>query len=96
MAELLMKQPIPYEPLRANRWIVRLEENLRKIPEWKISDFKLETVDIEETHRNKKHLKKSIKLTLHIFNSQHFLLLPDDVMTTERVKIEFSDAEKLI
>ena len=36
MADLLMRMPVPYEPLRKNRWILRFPDELG-IQEWWIS-----------------------------------------------------------
>ena len=38
MADLLMKMPIPYEPKRENRWILRFPSSLG-INEWYVETF---------------------------------------------------------
>jgi hypothetical protein len=90
MAELL-KEHVTYEPLRTNRWIVKTQETFQNIPEYAVSDFKIDTVDIEGGYdrRKRKPIKKALRLTLHFHNMAHWLLTPDDVMNAEKVKIEF-------
>lgn len=86
MAEKLISFEIQ-EPLKANRWIVRIPKIHQEIPEYLFTDFKLETEIIKEG----KKFKQALKLTLHCYNTVNFLLLPDDVINTTKVKIEFLD-----
>jgi hypothetical protein len=93
MAELLKEMPVAYEPLKSNRWVVRTKESFQNIPEWVVSDFKIESVDIDKlTHWNsRKPLKKGLKLTLHFRNSVMWMLTPDDVMNADNITIDFLD-----
>ena len=93
MADLIMKMPTPYEPLMTNRWVVRTQESFQNIPEWVVSDFKIDTVDIEgeKTSRRKKRTDKALRLTLHFRNMVNWMLTPDDVMNAEKVMIDFLD-----
>ena len=87
----LLKEPISFEPLRTNRWLVKTQETFQNIPEYAVSNFKIDTMDVEETYdlRKKKSVKKALRLTLHFRNMAHWMLTPDDVMNAEKVKIEF-------
>jgi len=87
----LSKEFISFEPLMTNRWIVNTEETFQNIPKYAVSDFKIDTVDIEETYNRikKRPVKKALRLTLHFRNMAHWMLTPDDVMNAEKVKIEF-------
>ena len=87
MAELIKKFP-SYEPLMTNRWLVRTKESFQNVPEWVVKDFKIDTVDIEN---DKKKDTKALKLTLHFHNMVQWLLVPDDVMYTKKVIIDFLD-----
>ncbi len=93
MADLIKKMPTPYEPLMTNRWVVRTEESFQNIPEWVVSDFKIDTVDIEEDYdrRKKRTVKKALRLTLHFRNMVHWMLTPDDVMNAKEIMIDFLD-----
>ena len=48
MADLLMKMPIPYEPKRNNRWILRFPSSLG-INEWYVESTKRPSLKINET-----------------------------------------------
>jgi hypothetical protein len=48
MADLLMKMPIPYEPKRNNRWILRFPSSLG-INEWYVESTKRPSLKIGET-----------------------------------------------
>jgi hypothetical protein len=48
MADLLMKMPIPYEPKRENRWIVRFPSSLG-INEWYVETFARPKMTIAST-----------------------------------------------
>jgi len=48
MADLLMKMPIPYEPKRANRFIMRFPSTLG-INEWFVESAKRPSINIKET-----------------------------------------------
>jgi hypothetical protein len=48
MADLLMKMPIPYEPKRNNRWILRFPSSLG-INEWYVESTKRPSLKIAET-----------------------------------------------
>jgi hypothetical protein len=37
MSDLLIKTPLPYEPKRKNRWVVRFEGEYKEIPQWLFS-----------------------------------------------------------
>jgi len=77
-----------------NRWVVRTEETFQNIPEWVVSDFKINTVDIEGvkvTSRRKKRANKALKLTLHFRNMVNWMLTPDGVMSADKVTIDFLD-----
>lgn len=94
MADLIKKMPTAYEPLMTNRWVVRTEESFQNIPEWVVSDFKIDTVDIEGvkvTSRRKKRANKALRLTLHFRNMVNWMLTPDDVMNAGKVTIDFLD-----
>ena len=93
MAELLKEMPVAYEPLKSNRWVVRTKESFQNIPEWVVSDFKIDTVDIDEPRRwnNRKPLKKGLRLTLHFRNMVTWMLTPDDVMNADNIMIDFLD-----
>lgn len=84
-----MKKIVNFEPLMANRWIVNTQETFQNIPKYAVSDFKIETVDVESVKN--KSPKKGLKLTLHFRNMAHWLLMPDDVMECKKVKIDFLD-----
>jgi hypothetical protein len=75
------------EPLRSNRWLVKLSNTLQNIPEYVFSDFKLETEKIEIKGKT----KQALKLTLHCYNTVGFLLTPDDVIDVKKIKIDFLD-----
>lgn len=82
---------ISYEPLKANRWFVKMEETIQNIPNYVVSDFKIDTVDIENGHERIKNkpVKKALRLTLHFRNTSNWVLTPDDVMNAGKIKIEF-------
>jgi hypothetical protein len=80
------------EPLRSNRWVVKLSNTLQNIPEYVFSDFKLETEKIE----TKGKTKQALKLTLHCYNTINFLLTPDDVIDVKKIKIDFLDPTGVI
>lgn len=90
MAELIREMP-HYEPLMTNRWVVRTKESFTNIPEYVVKDFRIDTVDIEETKRGRKKDTKALKLTLHFHNLVHWLLIPDDVMYAKKIVIDFLD-----
>ena len=48
MADLLMKMPIPYEPKRENRWILRFPSSLG-INEWYVESFSRPKLTIKST-----------------------------------------------
>ena len=92
MTELLRDVP-NYEPLMANRWVVRTKESFQNVPEWVVKDFKIDTVDIDN---GKKKDTKALKLTLHFHNIVHWLLVPDDVMYSKKIIIDFLDPTGVI
>lgn len=92
MANLIKKFP-SYEPLMTNRWVVRTKESFRNVPEWVVKDFKIDTVDIDN---GKKKDTKALKLTLHFHNMVQWLLVPDDVMYSKKVIIDFLDPTGVI
>jgi len=81
------KKFVSIEPLKSNRWVVKLSNTLQNIPEYVFSDFKLETEKIE----TKGKTKQALKLTLHCYNTINFLLTPDDVIDVKKIKIDFLD-----
>jgi hypothetical protein len=93
MAELLKEMPVAYEPLKSNRWVVRTKESFQNIPEWVVSDFKIDTVDVEgqKTSRRKPRTDKALRLTLHFRNMVNWMLTPDDVMNADKIMIDFLD-----
>jgi hypothetical protein len=94
MADLLKKMPVAYEPLKTNRWVVKTKESFQNIPEYAVSDFKIDTVDIENpemNYRRKERTTKALRLTLHFRNSVMWMLTPDDVMNADNVVIDFLD-----
>jgi hypothetical protein len=80
------------EPLRSNRWVVKLSNTLQNIPEYVFSDFKLETEKIEIKGKT----KQALKLTLHCYNTINFLLTPDDVIDVKKIKIDFLDSTGVV
>lgn len=84
-----------YEPLKTNRWVVKMGGVTQEIPEYLFKDFKLESVFIKEdtprSYRDKNKIKKALRLSLSQYNTVHFLLRPEDAMECDRIKIEFLD-----
>ena len=78
---------ISLEPLKSNRWLVKLPNILQNIPEYVFSDFKLDTEEVEIKGKT----KQALKLTLHCYNTVNFLLTPDDVIDVKKIKIDFLD-----
>jgi hypothetical protein len=92
MAELLREQKV-FEPLKSNRWVVKMGGVTQEIPEYLFKDFRLTTVFVkDEKYRGKKpKLKKALKLDLTHYNTVHFLARPEDIMECTKIKIEFLD-----
>jgi hypothetical protein len=80
-----------YEPLRANRWILRMEGSKRSVPEYLFKDFKIENTLIVDEKSSNKTTKNAIKLTVTNRNSMNFLVKPDDMLDCKRVTIDFLD-----
>jgi hypothetical protein len=80
-----------YEPLKSNRWVVRTQETFQNIPEYAVSDFKIDTLNIEgeKTSMIKGRTNKALRLTLHFRNMVHWMLVPDDVINAKKIKIDF-------
>ena len=89
MAELIREMPTPWEPLRTNRWIIRMDGSnvIEKIPEYYFKSFKIENEKIGEGIK----AKNALKLTIEVLNGVNFLLTPDMVMGNKKIKIEFLD-----
>lgn len=92
MAEL-KREFKAFEPLKSNRWVVKMGGVSQEIPEYLFKDFKLTTVFIkDENYRGRKpKLKKALKLDLTHYNTVHFLARPEDIMECTKIKIEFLD-----
>lgn len=92
MADLI-REFKAFEPLKSNRWVIKMEGVTQEIPEYLFKDFRLTTVFIkDEEHRGRKpKLKKALKLDLTHYNTVHFLARPEDIMECNKIKIEFLD-----
>lgn len=73
------------EPLKANRWIVKMFGTTQKIPEYTFKNWNLKTENIPESKN------KGLKLTLSQYNVIHFLMTPEDAIGCKKIKIEFLD-----
>jgi hypothetical protein len=90
MAELIREFPA-YEPLRSNRWLVRMSgcNVLEKgVPEWSFKSFKIYN---DKNQKMLEYDRDFLKLELEIRNSTGFLLTPDMVMDEKKIDIEFLD-----
>jgi len=92
MAELI-REFKEFEPLKSNRWLVKMSGVTQEIPEYLFKDFKLTNVFIkDENYRGKRpKLKKALKLYLTHYNTVDFLARPEDFMECDKIKIEFLD-----
>jgi len=83
----LMREVVQYEPLRSNRWIVKLGE----VPEWLMASFKLRSEKyVSNVCRNPKE-KIGLKLDLSIRNAIGNMVSPEDVVDCKNLKISFLD-----
>lgn len=87
MADIFMDIPTSIEPLKTNRWLIVLDDTIQKIPPYIFTDFKLESELIED----KGVQKHGLKLELNSINTTQFLLTPDDILNTKKIRIEFLD-----
>lgn len=93
MADIIKEIP-SFEPMVSNRWVIRIDGTTQKIPEYVIKDFKLETELIREKNKRGSGWgkeKTGLKLTIHLYNTTHFLLVPDDVICANKIKLQFLD-----
>jgi hypothetical protein len=86
MAEVT-REVVQYEPLRSNRWIVKLGD----IPEWLMASFKLRNEKyVSNTGRKPKEMM-GLKLDISMRNAIMHMVTPEDVMGCKKIKISFLD-----
>jgi len=87
MAELIMKIPAPYEPMRTNRWIIKMGGGnvIKEIPEYLFQSYKIKTKEIPNQER------QGTQLSLKLRNGSGFLATPDMFIDEKKVVLEFLD-----
>lgn len=78
MAKLIT--PVPYEPLRTNRWLL----SVAKIPEYLFSDLNIQTT------MDQKNVAYT-KLTFSILNIINYVVSPQEVIYEKRIRLKFLD-----
>ena len=79
MAEKVFEWPQNVEPLRTNRWILKIG----KVPSYLVRSVDMESF-VEEN-------KTYTKLNFSLMNVIGYNIVPDDIITLKKIKLEFLD-----
>lgn len=79
MKENSFKWPEAVEPLRTNRWVLKIG----KVPSYLVRDLDIESfVEDDKTYT---------KLKFSLMNVIGYNIVPDDIITLKKIKLEFLD-----
>lgn len=84
MAEKVFEWPQNVEPLRTNRWILKIG----KVPSYLVRNVNMESFMEDD--------KTYTKLSFSLMNVVDYNIVPDDVITLKKIKLEFLDPTGLV